>query len=114
MARWLCQVCGYIYDEETGEPMTDTPPGIRFGDLPADWRCPICGSGKEVFVRTEGGTAPGQATTVSDVIMANLAGWGVSLVFGLPGTSSLGLVDAVRRRADMRYIVVRHEENAAF
>jgi pyruvate oxidase len=114
MARWLCQVCGYIYDEEAGEKMTDTPPGTRFEDLPADWKCPICGSGKEVFVRTEGGVPAGQATTVSDVIMGNLAGWGVSLVFGIPGTSSLGLVDAVRRRTDMRYIVVRHEENAAF
>jgi pyruvate oxidase len=46
--------------------------------------------------------------------MVNLAAWGVSLVFGIPGTSSLGLVDAVRKRPDMRYIVVRHEENAAF
>ncbi|HMK16459.1 MAG TPA: rubredoxin, partial [Methanomicrobiales archaeon] len=117
MAAWLCQVCGYVYDEEKGEPLTGTPPGTRFGDLPEDWKCPVCGSGKEVFVRMErGGEAPAQAapgTTVSDVIMANLAAWGVSLVFGIPGTSSLGLVDAVRKRPDMRYIVVRHEENAA-
>ncbi|MDD1661369.1 MAG: rubredoxin, partial [Methanomicrobiales archaeon] len=114
MARWLCQVCGYIYDEEAGEKMTGTPPGTRFEDLPPDWKCPICGSGKEVFVRTGEEAPGGQATTVSDVIMGNLAGWGVSLVFGIPGTSSLGLVDAVRKRPDMRYIVVRHEANAAF
>ena len=114
MARWLCQVCGYIYDEEAGEKMTGTPPGTKFEDLPADWKCPICGSGKEVFIRIEEGAPAGQATTVSDVIMGNLAAWGVSLVFGIPGTSSLGLVDAVRRRTDMRYIQVRHEENAAF
>ncbi|HMA04425.1 MAG TPA: thiamine pyrophosphate-binding protein, partial [Methanomicrobiales archaeon] len=114
MARWLCQVCGYIYDEEAGEKMTNTPPGTRFEDLPADWKCPICGSGKEVFVKTGEGAPAGQATTVSDMIMGNLAAWGVSLVFGIPGTSSLGLVDAVRRRTDMRYIAVRHEENAAF
>jgi thiamine pyrophosphate-dependent acetolactate synthase large subunit-like protein/rubredoxin len=116
MAAWICQVCGYIYDEEKGEPLTATPPGTPFGDLPADWKCPVCGSGKEVFVRVEaeaGAGAAQPATTVSDVIMANLAAWGVSLVFGIPGTSSLGLVDAVRKRADMRYIVVRHEENAA-
>jgi len=113
MVRWLCQICGYVYDEETGEKTTGTPPGTRFKDLPADWKCPVCGSGKEVFVMTGEGRAAGPATTVSDVIMANLAGWGVSLVFGIPGSSSLGLVDAVRRRPDMRYIVVRHEENAA-
>ena len=118
MARWLCQVCGYIYDEAAGEPMTNTPPGTRFEDLPADWKCPVCGSGKEVFVRTgEPEPAPAPAArepaTVSDVVMGNLAAWGVSLVFGIPGTSSLGLVDAVRKRPDMRYIVVRHEANAA-
>jgi thiamine pyrophosphate-dependent acetolactate synthase large subunit-like protein/rubredoxin len=117
MAKWLCTVCGYVYDEDAGEPLTGTPPGTRFADLPEDWKCPVCGSGKEVFVR-EGGEAAGApataSTTVSDAIMANLAAWGVSLVFGIPGTSSLGLVDAVRKRPDMRYIVVRHEENAAF
>jgi len=115
MTRWLCQVCGYVYDETLGEKETGTPPRTRFEDLPGDWKCPICGSGKEVFVKIdEGASAAGQATTVSDVIMGNLAGWGVSLVFGIPGTSSLGLVDAVRKRPDMRYIVVRHEANAAF
>jgi len=113
MARWLCQVCGYVYDEALGEKETGTPPGTRFEDLPGDWKCPICGSGKEVFVKVEEGAPPGPATTVSDVIMGNLASWGVSLVFGIPGTSSLGLVDAVRKRPDMRYIVVRHEANAA-
>jgi pyruvate oxidase len=114
MARWKCQVCGYIYDETLGEKATKTPPGTRFADLPADWLCPICQAGKDSFVLMEEAPAPaGAGTTVSDIIMANLAAWGVSLVFGIPGTSSLGLVDAVRRRPDMRYIVVRHEENAA-
>ncbi|HUK93279.1 MAG TPA: thiamine pyrophosphate-dependent enzyme, partial [Methanomicrobiales archaeon] len=116
MARWLCQVCGYVYDEALGEKDTDTPPGTRFGDLPVDWKCPICGSGKEVFVKVAEEAPVAAAplpTTVSDVIIGNLAAWGVSLVFGIPGTSSLGLVDAVRKRPDMRYIVVRHEANAA-
>ena len=114
MAQWQCQVCQYIYDEEKGEERTRTPPGTRFIDLPADWLCPVCQAGKDAFVRIGGGRAevdPG--TTVSDVIMAALAAWGVTLVFGIPGTSSLGLVDAVRKRPEMRYIVVRHEENAA-
>ena len=114
MARWLCQVCGYVYDEETGEKETGTPPDTRFEDLPPDWKCPVCGSGKEVFIRADEGIPVPRETTVSDVIIGNLAGWGVSLVFGIPGSSSLGLVDAVRKRPDMRYIVVRHEANAAF
>lgn len=52
-------------------------------------------------------------TTVSDVLINELAQWDVTLVFGIPGTSSLGLVEAIRKNPHMRYIVVRHEENAA-
>ncbi len=52
-------------------------------------------------------------TTVSDVLIAELAAWGINLFFGIPGASSLPLVDAVRRNPDVRYIVVRHEETAA-
>ncbi|HXW99079.1 MAG TPA: thiamine pyrophosphate-binding protein, partial [Methanomicrobiales archaeon] len=113
MARWLCQVCGYVYDEDAGEKMTNTPPGTRFEDLPPGWACPVCGAGKDAFVRTGGSEAAGQPATVSDVIAGNLAAWGVSLVFGIPGTSSLGLVDAVRKNPELRYLVVRHEANAA-
>ena len=51
--------------------------------------------------------------TVSDALLAELEGWGITLFFGIPGTSSLGLVDALRRNQKFRYIVVRHEENAA-
>ncbi|RZN40515.1 MAG: thiamine pyrophosphate-binding protein [Methanosarcinales archaeon] len=51
--------------------------------------------------------------TVSDVIVAGLASWGVEYVFGLPGTSCLGLVDAIRRQEGMTFVKVRHEEAAA-
>jgi rubredoxin len=60
MARWLCQVCGYVYDETLGEKETGTPPGTRFEDLPGDWKCPICGSGKEVFVKIDEGHSQGE------------------------------------------------------
>jgi len=41
MAKWICTVCGYIYDEEEA--------GTAFEDLPDDWLCPACGVGKEAF-----------------------------------------------------------------
>jgi rubredoxin len=63
MARWLCQVCGYVYDESLGEKDTGTQPGTRFDEFPADWKCPICGSGKEVFVML--GEGPPAARTLS-------------------------------------------------
>ncbi len=53
------------------------------------------------------------ATTVADVLISELESWGITLFFGIPGASSLPLVDAVRRNQSARYIVVRHEETAA-
>jgi pyruvate oxidase len=114
MAQWKCSVCGYIYDENAGDAKTGIPDGTPFGQLPRDWTCPVCGAGKDAFSRlSEEDLHAGSDKTVSDVLIAELAAWGVHLVFGIPGTSSLGLVDAVRKNGEMRYIVFRHEENAA-
>ena len=49
LRRWMCLVCGHIYDEAEGDPATGQPPGTRFEDLPLSWRCPDCGAGKEDF-----------------------------------------------------------------
>ncbi len=53
MARWICSVCDYVYDEELGDTAAGIPPGTPFGDLPEGWRCPGCRVGKEAFVRLE-------------------------------------------------------------
>jgi pyruvate oxidase len=112
--RWRCTVCGYVYDEVKGEPATGTTPGTPFADLSDDWLCPVCGSAKSVFVPLPGDEVhEASPTTVSEVIVSELEKWGVELVFGIPGTSSLGLLDAVRKSDKIRYIAVRHEENAA-
>ena len=112
---WRCSVCGYEYKEEKGEPATGTPPETRFLDLPDGWVCPVCGTKKEVFSRMPRLEMIHDLadTTVSDVLVSEMENWGINLVFGLPGTSSLGLVDAVRKNKNMHYILVRHEENAA-
>ncbi|NLB75608.1 MAG: thiamine pyrophosphate-binding protein, partial [Crenarchaeota archaeon] len=53
--------------------------------------------------------------TVSDVLINQIAAWGVKYVFGIPGTSTLGVVDAIRKtEGRVQYIQVRHEETAAF
>ncbi|NMB77902.1 MAG: thiamine pyrophosphate-binding protein [Methanomicrobiales archaeon] len=51
--------------------------------------------------------------TVADVYASELVAFGVRYIFGLPGTSSLGLVEAVRKQPGLTYIVFRHESNAA-
>lgn len=41
--RWVCDACGFIYDEAKGDPDSGLAPGTRFADIPDDWECPLCG-----------------------------------------------------------------------
>jgi rubredoxin len=49
MDRYVCTVCGYVYDPEQGDPDNGIDPGTKFDDLPDDWVCPICGASKNEF-----------------------------------------------------------------
>ena len=49
MKKYVCTVCGYIYDEEKGDPDNGVEPGTKWDDLPADWVCPPCSVGKDEF-----------------------------------------------------------------
>ncbi len=49
MSKYVCNVCGYVYDPSEGDPANDIEPGTSFEDLPEDWACPLCGVGKEEF-----------------------------------------------------------------
>ncbi|HIH45407.1 MAG TPA: rubredoxin [Candidatus Methanoperedenaceae archaeon] len=49
MTKWQCTVCNYIYDPDEGDPNANIPKGTKFEDLPADWTCPVCGAGKDMF-----------------------------------------------------------------
>ncbi len=48
-ARYVCSVCGYVYDPEKGDPDGGIAPGTAFEDIPASWTCPICGAQKDNF-----------------------------------------------------------------
>lgn len=50
---WLCELCGFIYNEQDGWPEEGIPPGTRWEDVPDDWVCPDCGAGKSDFQMTE-------------------------------------------------------------
>jgi len=47
--KYVCDVCGYVYDEANGDPENGIAPGTKWEDLPADWVCPLCGVGKDQF-----------------------------------------------------------------
>lgn len=49
MKKFRCKICGHIYDPVLGDPMQNIPAGTAFEDLPSNWRCPVCGVGKDDF-----------------------------------------------------------------
>ena len=51
--KYVCEFCGYIYDEELGAPEHGIAPGTRWADLPDDWACPDCGVTKSDFAICE-------------------------------------------------------------
>lgn len=114
MARYRCTVCNWVYD--------DAEEKVNFADLPKEWVCPVCGAPKSTFVLLAEGKKGKEAqpekeikSTVSDVLISQIAAWGVKYVFGIPGTSTLGVVEAIRKsNGKVQYIQVRHEEAAAF
>jgi thiamine pyrophosphate-dependent acetolactate synthase large subunit-like protein/rubredoxin len=108
MSRYRCSVCNYIYDEQKE--------GKKFPKLPASWRCPVCNAPKSAFVLLSEKRRERlkEEKTVSDVLVEQIAEWGIKYIFGIPGTSSLGIVEAVRKDKRLKYIQVRHEQTAAF
>ena len=53
MDKYVCDVCGYVYDPAAGDPDNGVEPGTAFEDLPDEWVCPECGVGKEEFSPAE-------------------------------------------------------------
>ncbi len=53
MDKYVCELCGYVYDPAAGDPDNDIDPGTAFEDLPDDWECPICGAPKDDFVKED-------------------------------------------------------------
>lgn len=51
--KYLCLLCGYVYDEEKGDSNEGIDPGTRWEELPEDWLCPECGAMKSDFEMIE-------------------------------------------------------------
>ncbi len=47
--KYVCTLCGYVYDPEKGDPDNGVKPGTPFSELPDDWVCPDCGAPKDSF-----------------------------------------------------------------
>ncbi len=54
MKKYVCLVCGYVYDPAEGDPDSGIAAGTAFEDLPDDWVCPVCGASKDQFEEETG------------------------------------------------------------
>ncbi len=89
--QYICRICGFIYDEEKGDPDSGLAPGTRYEDIPDDWMCPLCGVAKTDMVLLD--TSSSTTVSVSQlhtrlrqtqtknaivIIGAGIAGWTVA------------------------------------
>ena len=49
MDKYVCGICGYVYDPVEGDPDNGIEPGTAWEDVAEDWVCPLCGVGKDSF-----------------------------------------------------------------
>ena len=49
MQKYVCTVCGYVYDPAEGDPDYGIAPGTAWENVSEDWVCPVCGVNKDQF-----------------------------------------------------------------
>jgi len=49
MDKYTCNICGYVYEPENGDPDNNVDPGTSFDKLPEKWECPVCGASTDDF-----------------------------------------------------------------
>ncbi|GAB6040709.1 FAD-dependent oxidoreductase [Endothiovibrio diazotrophicus] len=92
--RWICDACGFVYDEEQGDPDSGLAPGTRFEEIPDDWMCPLCGLNKSELrllpeapaaaatpaaaPRAKGGAPSRGGDDYVVIVGAGVAGWSVA------------------------------------
>ncbi len=66
---WQCQTtnCGYIYDPDRGDRKGKVKKGVKFEDLPDDWKCPVCGASKKCFRSLAVGSGPVDESCERDI-----------------------------------------------
>lgn len=97
--RWICDACGYIYDEAKGDPDSGLPPGTRYQDIPDNWQCPLCGLSKsDLRLLPE---APPVATNMARPAKSSASksrGGSDFIVIVGAGVAGWSVAEAIRRR----------------
>ena len=73
MDKYVCTVCGYVYDPEQGDPDNGVDPGTKWEDVPNDWECPVCGASKDDFEKESQHIFywPGEEADIMDLSASN-------------------------------------------
>ncbi len=53
MEKYVCLLCGYVYDPSEGDSADNIAPDTPFDKLPETWKCPVCRAGKDQFVKKD-------------------------------------------------------------
>lgn len=69
MAKYVCSICGFVYDESSGHPESGLAPGTLWDQVPGEWVCPICKASKGAFKLQDNGNSSNET-----VDLANLDG----------------------------------------
>ncbi len=80
---YICAACGWIYDPKQGDPDGGIAPGTPWEEIPENWICPVCGTGKDDFELVAAGEAspedtPGAAAETVVIIGSGLAGYSLA------------------------------------
>lgn len=49
MTKYVCTICSYVYDPEIGDMDSNVAAGTKWEDVPAEYVCPLCSVGKDLF-----------------------------------------------------------------
>ena len=102
MKKWLCLICGWIYDEAKGWPTDGIAAGTKWEDIPEDWLCPDCLVSKADFemieISNESANSPVQAVQAVQAEVATLAVEEPVVIVG-SGHAAYQLVLALRAQA---------------
>jgi len=104
--RWICDACGYIYDEAKGDPDSGLAPGTRYQDIPDDWQCPLCGMMKsDLRLLPEAPPVANIVRPASSSTSKSRGGCDYIVIVGA-GIAGWSAAEAIRRRDPERPILL--------
>lgn len=102
--KFLCRVCGFVYDEAKGDPDGGLAPGTRYEDIPDDWTCPLCGVSKVDLVLIQ--DRPPVTAAAARAGTAGRAGGGDAIVIVGAGIAGWSAAERLRQRLPDRPITL--------